>query len=787
VVSALVIKLGRDLWAMRGQTLTIALVIASGIAVFVASLSAYHSLVASQADYYVVSRFADVFASSRRAPLALGEQIRAIEGVAEADLRVVEDAVIELPGDPLPRTGRLIGLPPDGRPTLNRLHLLSGRAVEPGARDEALVSAGFAEANRIRPGAIVRARLSGRLAAYTVVGVAVSPEYVYAAAPGDPLPDDRRFGVLWVDGESLATAYDMDGAFDDVAIALAPGASARAVMEELDRLLARYGGLVSYDRSRQTSHQFLSDEIVQQGTMATTIPPIFLLVAAFLLNGVIGRLIGTQREQIAVLKALGYGDREITRHYVGFVVAVVGLGIGLGLGLGLLFGELMMASYRPFFRFPSLDYTLRPWVPLVAASIALGAGLAATAGALRAVFRLEPAAAMRPPAPPAYRHFLFARGSSARVPAAWMMVLREASARPFRSALTLFGVAVSVPLVVMSLFWGDAIDLMIDVQFAAVERGDAVVTFVEPAPTRAVRAVARLPGVLLAEPMRAEPAVLRTDRDDYRTAVVGLPAESTLRRLLDADLRPVAVPAAGLVLSSRLAERLHLRVGDPVEVEILRDRRPVERVTVTGLVDDLIGLSAYMSETALARMMRDSGRAGSVSVRLDPRAEAAFQAGVLASPRIASLGIKSLAVENFRRSTGAVVTMVASVFALFAVSIAFGVVYNNVRIALQEKSRELATLRIIGFTRLEVARLLFASSAIELAVGIPLGLVLGYHWVRILVLAFETEMFRIPPIVAPASYLWSALAVAVAGFVSMAIVGRRLARLDMIGVLKERD
>nr|WP_276557420.1 ABC transporter permease [Prosthecomicrobium hirschii] len=388
---------------MRGQVITIALVIGSGLAVFIASLSAYHSLVSSKTHYYAASSFADLFATARRAPVSLAGRVVAIPGVAEVDARVVAPAVLDLPGRTLPLTGRMVGLPPDGRPSMNLLHVLAGRMPDPTDPRQALVSAGFAEANRLRPGSSIGARLNGLLQQYLIVGIAVSPEYVFASPPGDPLPDDRRFEVLWVNGAGLAAAFDMEGAFNNIAVRLGPGAVPRVVMAEIDRLLRPYGGLRAHDRSLQASDRFLVDEILQQGTMATTIPPVFLVVAAFLLNAVTARLIGTQREQIAALKAMGYTNAEIARHYAGFVLAMVGLGTILGVVAGVLFGRMMLLSYHPFFRFPSLAYDLRSWVPAVGAGVAAASGLAGAATALRAAFRLAPAEAMRPPAPAVYR------------------------------------------------------------------------------------------------------------------------------------------------------------------------------------------------------------------------------------------------------------------------------------------------------------------------------------------------------------------------------------------------
>ena len=466
---------------MRGQIVTIALVVASGVAIFVAAMGAYHSLVGAQADYYRATRFADVFVSLKRAPLSLERQLAELSGIGQLETRLVKEVTIDLPGVGVPISGRLISLPERGELRLNRLYLRQGRMPEPNAPDEVLASEAFAKANGLRPGDRLSAILNGKFQDLRIVGIALSPEYIFATKSGDPLPDDKRFGIFWMGHEAMAKAFDLDGAFNDVVATMAPGAEEAAVLAGLDRLLEPYGGLVAYGRYHQPSNRFLDDEIAQQGFMATTVPVIFLAVAAFLLNVVLGRMIRTQREQIAALKALGYGNPTIASHYLKLVAIVVLAGALLGTAAGVVLGRLMTEEYTLFFRFPVLAFRLELWVPLLASGISLLAGAAGALSAVRSVVRLAPAEAMRPPAPATYRRgFLDRIGWVARLSAQRRMMLRGITGRPFRAALTSLAIALSVAIVMISFFWQDAIDYMIAVQFAQAERADATVTFTGP-------------------------------------------------------------------------------------------------------------------------------------------------------------------------------------------------------------------------------------------------------------------------------------------------------------------
>ena len=439
---------------------------------FVAAMGAYHSLLGAQADYYRATRFADVFVSLKRAPLSLERQLAELPGIGQLETRLVKDVTIDLPGVGVPISGRLISLPERGELRLNRLYLRQGRMSEPNAPDEILVSEAFAKANGLRPGDRLSAILNGKFQDLRIVGIALSPEYIFATKSGDPLPDDKRFGIVWMGHEAMAKAFDLDGAFNDVVATMAPGAEEAAVLAGLDRLLELYGGLVAYGRYHQPSNRFLDDEIAQQGFMATTVPVIFLAVAAFLLNVVLGRMIRTQREQIAVLKALGYGNPTIASHYLQLVAIVVLAGALLGTAAGVVLGRLMTEEYTLFFRFPVLAFRLELWVPLLASGISLLAGAAGALSAVRSVVRLAPAEAMRPPAPVTYRRgFLDRIGWVARLSAQRRMILRGITGRPFRAALTSLAIALSVAIVMISFFWQDAIDYMIAVQFAAGRAG----------------------------------------------------------------------------------------------------------------------------------------------------------------------------------------------------------------------------------------------------------------------------------------------------------------------------
>lgn len=781
-------KLLRDLVGVRAQIATIALVVACGVAAFTASLGTRDSLEATRERYYRESRFAEVFAHLVRAPEPVSDRLRLLDGVSEVETRLVFEVTVEPPDGRSAAIGRVVSLPPSGAPSLNRLHLRRGRTIDPARRDEVVVSEGFAAACRLRPGDRVAAVLNGRREEFRVVGVALSPETVFALAGDAPLPDDEGFGVLWVSRAALAAAFDMDGAFNDVVAALAPGASRDAVIEGIDRLLEPWGGLGAHGREEQSSHRFLSDEIAQQRTMATTIPPIFLGVSAFLLNVVLGRMVTAQREQIATLKAIGYGDGTLALHYLAMATIVVVAGAIVGTLAGAWFGAAMTAEYTRFFRFPVLEFHLGLATPLVAAATAFLAGATGAISALRRVARLAPAEAMRPPAPRGFRHGLLerlglARGLSPR----GRMLLRSISSRPLRFVLALAGIACSVGIVLLALCWRDALDHVIRVQFGLAERGDLQVAFRRPVAGRAVRELARVPGVADAEGYRVVAVRLRAGPRSYRTAVLGVPADARLRRMLDADLRPIEPPPDGLLLTRQLAERLRLAPGDTVQVEVREGERPVRDAVVAGLVDDFVGLSAYMEIGALHRLLREGDAVNAASLRAAGARTEAVRERLRGFGGVATVASRRSMREVFDRTTATFVLFFTGILTAFAVAIAVGIVHNTARVALQESSRELASLRVLGFTRGEVSALLLAELVLTLLLAIPFGLGLGYAAARAVSAAHQTETFRIPVVIEARTWALAALVVLAAGLVTALLVRRRVDGLDLVAVLKARE
>jgi putative ABC transport system permease protein len=790
-VKALNRKLLRDLGLMWSQALTIALVVASGIGGFITSLSAVDSLALARDRFYAQGHFADVFASVKRAPNSLVEELRGIDGVADVQTTLEEVVRVEIAGLSDPIIGQLIGVDDRAAPRMNRVSVSRGRGLDrDGARRsdsgiEALVSEGFAEAHRLAPGSRLTALVNGKRRTLVVAGIALSPEFIFAGLWG--MPDNRGFGVFWIDREALAAAYDMQGAFNRVAIKLAPGASEQAAVAGVSRLLSRYGGREAHGRTEQTSHAMLDNEIKEQRVLGTLLPAIFLGVAAFLLNVVVSRLVATQREQIAALKALGYPNRSIGMHYLKLVLVIVTIGFALGIVVGDRLGTMFTGLYAELFHFPSFEHRIEPWLLIVSAGITLATAVIGTLNAIYATVRLPPAEAMRPPAPGRYRRTLLEVLGIRDMAPALRMIVRNMERRPLRTTMSVAGIAAAVAIVILGNFFRDAIEVIVDTQFTLALRGDMSLWTAEAVDDGVRHELARLPGVTQVEATRFVSVTFVNGHRRERGMIRGYAARPELYRVIDVDRRETLLDGRGLVLTDRLADKLGVHVGDAVRVEVLEGRERTLELTVDATVREMMGLNAYMDRRALNRALGDGDVSSGYVLAVERGAAASVLEASKAMPRVAGAWSKATMLRNMEEISARNVRIMSTILTAFAGVIAVGVVYNNARIALAERAWELASLRVLGFTRAEVSGLLLGELGIAIALALPLGMLLGWGLIHLITELLKSDQFFFPAVLRARTCAWAALCVVAAGTASALVVRRRIDRLDMVAALKTRD
>lgn len=786
-MKALTRKLLRDIGNMRGAVITISLVVAAGIAAFVTLRGTYASLVDTRDRYYSQRRFADVFCELERAPLSTGDKIEALEGVSRVYTRILGTARIPLPDLPEPAGARVVSIPDQGEPPLNGIQLVAGRMPRSDRDDEALLSEQFAEVHGIRPGDALEVVMEGRERNLRMVGMAMSPEFVLAVANGASAPSPERFAVLWIPRRAAEAAFDMRGSFNSVALDLAPNTPGRRVVRELDELLERYGGLGAYEQERQLSNYFLVQDLGQLATLATIAPIIFLGVAAFLLNVVLSRLIELDRPQIATLKAIGYSDREVGLHYLQLTLIITLLGAFLGVSGGSWLGGQMTALYVKFYRMPGLAFRMDLELVSTALLVSLGAGLLGSLISVRRVMLLPPAEAMRPAAPPSYHQGFLGQlltqqlGSSAR------MVAREISRRPMRTVMSALGIGAATGIIIVGQHFSDAMYYLVDYYMQAQQRETIAVEFVNPIASDSARALGALPGVRDVQWLSTLQVRVRAGHRERVVPLVAHGERLSMRPLIDGEGREVPVEPGDVLFTDMLAKVLQVKPGDTVMVEPLRGERRPRPLTLTGTVSELVALWIHMPAGDFERWLGVGSMATAAMLSVDSDQIDAAQAELMDMPQVAGATRKSLVIDEFRRQQGETIGTFALVLTLFAVTIAISVVYNNARVALSMRGRELASLRVLGFTRGEISAVLVGELAVQVLIGVPLGLLFGTGLVHVMLSANDPESFRFPTEVSDHTFALAALVTTLAALGSALLVRRKLDRLDLIEVLKTRE
>ncbi len=782
-------KLFRDLMRLKGQALTIALVVGVGVASYITLRTAWRALGQSRAVYYDHYRFADVFGSLKRAPDSVADRVADVPGVSKVYPRIVEQVLLPMEGLLTPARGEIISLPSHGRPPLNDVLLKAGRLPEPGRSREVLVYEPFANAHGLTPGSTLPAILNGKLQDLVVVGLALSPEFVFAVDPGTIVVDDERYGPLWMAKDGVAAAFQMEGAFNNLVMRLEPTANEDAVLNAVDAILKPYGGLGAVTREHQMSHLILTGELQQIEILVVFLPGVFLAVAAFLLNVVFSRLVTLQRAQIAIIKALGYRNRTIALHYLKMVCVIVLIGSVFGLALGAWMGNAMLDLYAQFFRLPMIRSRVDLPVSINAILASFVAAALGIAIAVRQAVQLPPAEAMRPPSPARYHTSVVERVPLiGRVAQTTMMIFREIWRRPVRTLLSSLGIAFAVGVVILGRFGEDAMQPIIDMEFGKKLREDITVIFTDAVDDGSLSYIASLPGVDQVEGLRQTPVRMRVGPRWRDTVLIGISGDSQLRHLYDVKAQRAHLPHTGVLVTGILAEVLGAQPGDLVDIELKEGDRSTRQVRMTGTVEESFGIQGYMQKHELHRILQEDAASNTALLRVDPLHEVELQSRLTDIPSVQSIARKRTVLDKFEEQTRQTMKVVTLILTLFATAIAIAVVYNNARVSLSVRSRDLATLRVLGFTRGEISAILLGEQAVQVFLGIPVGMVLGNFGARALAEGqADPEQFRLPLMISQQTYAFAILVILVSALLSALLVRRRLDSLDLIGVLKTRE
>lgn len=780
-------KLWRDLRALREQMITIALIVCTGIAVLISCLSTYHSLHEAQRSFYRNYQFADIFVTLRRAPQAYEQQLAALPGVSRLETRLVLDGRLYRKQMTEPMVGRFISLPDTPSLALNQLHLVAGHWPHSSSH-EVVINESFAIAQKLKPGDPLTAIVNGHQLSLTIAGIALSPEYIYAISADDLLPNDRHFGILWMNHTTLEAIGGMQDAFNNILVKTLPGYPEQQLMTHLRTLLQPYGVRRVFAQQEQVSHRFISNEMKQLKIFATIIPLIFLSVTTFLLHMILKRLIAIQRPQIAIMKSLGFTNSQISFYYLQLVLIIVMVGVILGIMLGYFSGLYMKQLYAHFFHFPSFKYLLA-WH-----AFPLGIGLsfiAAIAGALnsiREILILPAAVALHAAIPAAGRKTFLDQWPFFRsLPTPIKLAARISLRTPLRTLFTILGITTAVSIMVLSLVWENALHHILQTQFKTNQRQTVTLTFSQSVPEQALTELQQLPGVLQTEGYALLPVRITAHQHRYQTNVIGLPAQPQLRQLVNPQQQILSVPAYGLLLNINLARKLNVKPGDSIYIQKLEGDQKIQAVPVQGIVNDYIGLLAYASIDFVNQLLHEDRHIRMANVLLDKTQLPAFYEAIKNIPRIATVAVRSQLIRIFEQTYQVHILVFTYILTAYALFIAVGVIYNSIRIALEERTTELATLRVLGFSLNEVFKVFLGELILQLLCAIPLGFLVGHGLAAWVIHLLRNDFFTVPLVVAPSTYLIATATILAAAVFSALVIRRKINQFNLVDTLKVMD
>ena len=791
VVGPLQKKLFRVLFQQWGQSLAIIAVVACGVAAYICLYSCYLNLKLTRDTYYFQERYAHFEIMVDRAPDTAVFRVEQMPGVRRAQGRIVQDVTVDIEGINEPRTGRIISMPVPHHDVLNDIVLDQGNYFAPGAQDEVIVSDRFALANNLELGDRIDVNIESKQYNLRIIGLAMSPEFVYMIRNIQELiPAPERFGVLWVPRDFAETALNMEAASNSIVGFADDPDHLEPLFDQIDDELEAYGVFAKLDRDNMISNRFISDEIYGLGITAQVTPAIFLAIAAMILFVLLNRMVRIDRTQIGLLKAFGYSNRAVAFHYIeyGFILGVLGCLSGFIVGQWMANGLIRM--YVEFYQFPILESRIYPEVLFRSMGITMVFSLlGALSAALRAA-AIQPAEAMRPEAPQAAHKTLLEYFPAVwtRLAFTWKMILRNLERNRVRAMLSISGVAVSMGLLIMGYCMLDAMDYMLDFQFREVQREDLRVAFQREHGKETLYDIERFDHVRRAEPVLEYPFTMRAGWRKKDTVVTGLPAGAELKRLINVDGQEVAIESTGLVLSDKLARELAVGPGDTVLLKPLMGRIKKEKsVTVSRVAQQYLGSGAYMDIEALSRILDEPFVMNAVLLRTDEGSALEVKEHLKEIADIASVSFAEEVLQSLLSTLAQSMKMMNVTMLIFAGVIAFSIIYNVTSVALAERERELASLRVLGLTTAEVGRIMYYENFLLGAMGILAGIPVGYGISKWLITMYDTDLFRMPFYIENRTYIWCAVIIGIFVIMANGAVWRKVRRLDLIEVLKERE
>jgi len=797
-MSTLTRKLLREVYRAKGLLLAVTSIIAVGITCYVSMQSAYNNLAAAKDRYYKRCRMADFWIDVKKVPLAEIDPVARLPGIRDLQSRIQFYATADIEDEPQPINSLVISLPgrrdrPAENRVINDIILQQGGYFTQTRDNEVIVNAAFAEAHRIEPGDWVYLLLNNRRQELFVVGTAISSEFAWLIGPGALIPDPEKFGVFYIKRHYAEDVFDFEGAANQLVGRLSPESKDHPdeVLRRAESLLDDYGVFSTTPLDQQASNTFLSGDLDGTRSMAIIIPAIFLTVAALVLNVLITRLARQQRTVVGTLKALGYSDGQIFRHFLMYGLVIGAAGGLIGCGLGYLAALGLTEVFDSFYTFPDLRNEFHWYTNIIGMAVSVACAEVGSLYGAWSMLRLQPAAAMRPE-PPKRSGKIFLEHIGVlwrRLSSPWRAALRGIMRNRLRTLASLFAASMGTALLVSGFMMTESQNYFLEFEFHRTARNDIEVTFADEQGAPALWEIRGLPAVAQAEPILNVGCTFINGPYRRKGGITALAPDATMTVPHDTDGRPIRIPESGLVLTKYLAELLHVGAGDTIIVEPVEGEQRELNMTVARIADSYLGLAAYADLRYVNRVLGEEMTISGVQLRTnrDEQEDNRLYAALKERPVVRSMTQRREMVETLENTLIQNQSVFITFLTLFSGTIFFGSIVNASLVNLAERQREVATLAALGYSRWQIGNMFLREASVVNFLGVIIGLPLGYGLVELTAWAYATDLARLPVVSAP--WVWLAVLGLSVLFLLLAhaVVQWRIHRLDVLEGLKVKE
>ncbi len=780
--------LKREIIKGKGQFIAAALVVLIGVTAFLATYTSYLNLNNSAKSYYDKYNLLDYYAQVKSISDNEIQQVGKIQGVKNSSGRICVDITGDM-GSDRRATLRAISVPDNSEPEINRLHFVKGSFFDSNSFDECLISDKFASFYKLKTGDTVKTNIQGNPYEFKIHGIVNSPEYVYAIkSAATLLTSDGDFGIIYIKESQLKKMTGAGDAFNQVHFTLSEQYNNPDTIKKIENALKPAGFLYGMVRKDLASYAMLSDDINMLEELAVILPLLFLSVAAMIIYVILKRVVNNQRTLIGVMKAFGYSDKKVLKHYISYslLVALTGAVPGTIFGMGL--GALITRMYTQFYNIPELSVKIYWTEMLLGILVSIIFSLVAGYNSTKKILKLEPAQSMRSEPPVSGNKILVEKIKPLwkKLSFGWKMSIRNIFRARQRAVMTMMGFVFTIVLLVGTLFFLDSMNYISDEYYKDFQRQDYKVLFNSPVQYDETYKLLKTEGINKLDPILELPVEIIKDNKKSDMMLTAIGKDNTLYKLKDKEDNKMTVPKGGVILPHSMAEKISVNIGDVVTIKSHVPGFDTAKVKVVGIMKQYIGFSCYMNIEDLKQYTQNQKLANAALIKVNDGMDGKVQHNLYQNKSVDFLESRLTSAETFDKFTG-IIYIFIGVLVAFALVMGGAIVFNSTVINIMERKRELASLKALGYSLKEIKLVILRENMLLGFLSLVPGLILGRLMCGFLANMFNNNYFVMPVIVNIPTYIIAALSIFVfAGFAQFAN-RKNMTGLDMVETLKNRE